>query len=283
MSNNILPVAFFILIVLAGTAHAYLDVGGDDDDDKEPQLKLELNTTCDGLIVTVTADGQPVEGAYVTVRRVSDAILLTWGDTDLDGQIVFDLCGDRVDVKATKSGYQKSDTETMQLIACEECAGCTSNANCPSNSVCIAGSCVPIACCGVIENHSCTPYECCSNQDCPGGQTCSNNACIPAQIPPVDIGCTEDDDCPQTDYCVDGECVPVPCGCGVIENHSCSLYECCTGQDCATDQLCINNTCISLPEPVEEEQPFQFYDVAAPSLIILLLLLLVAYWAFRKK
>lgn len=282
MSNYALPVVLFTILMFAGAAHAMLDVGGDNNEDTEPQLKLELNSTCDGLIVAVTADDQPVEGAYATVRRVSDAILLAWGNTDVDGQIVFDICGDRVDVKATKTGYQKSDIETIQLIPCEECAGCTSNADCPTNSVCSAGSCIPIDCCGVIENHTCTPYECCSNQGCPAGQSCSNNTCVP-QIPPVDIGCTEDDDCLQTEHCVDGECVPVPCGCGSIENHSCSLYECCTAEDCAADQLCINNTCTSLQEPIEEEQPFQVFGAAAQSLVILLLLVVVAYWALRKK
>lgn len=65
-------------------------------------------------------------------------------------------------------------------------------------------------------------------------------------------GCTSDNDCKDTEQCVDGECEPVPCDCGVVKNHVCDEYDCCSDSDCPEGQVCEDHSC---KEEGEEPTP----------------------------
>jgi len=69
--------------------------------------------------------------------------------------------------------------------------------------------------------------------------------CQPVQEPQ----CRADSDCPATQQCTDGQCVPVQCGCGMVQNHQCVAYDCCSDSQCAANELCENHACN--PKPAE--------------------------------
>jgi len=268
MSTKILTVALLALI-LGGTAFAqwgydcqgyygYLYTCDQDNDAQTPQLRVELDSTCDGLLVTVTSGGDGVNGAHVSVKAVPSAELLASGDTDPDGEVLFPgLCGEKVDVKATRTGY-KSDTVTTTLIACEQCPGeegCTSDDQCLSDQRCSQGDCVPVPCeCGQVTNHECLDYQCCSDADCPAGQTCRDNACEEGgEEPESEFQCMSDADCAPEEYCAiavgaaGGTCEPVTGECGYVEDHKFVPYEC--GDDescpaCPQGETCTGNECV---------------------------------------
>lgn len=85
-----------------------------------------------------------------------------------------------------------SDCPSGKRCINHECLGCTSDSDCPLNSTCRTGSCIELTGCGLIANHTLTPYECCSDSDCFEEFFCSNH-----------------------------DCIPVPCICGSIINHTC--------------------------------------------------------------
>ncbi len=78
-------------------------------------------------------------------------------------------------------------------------------------------------------------------------------------------GCSSNDDCAENEYCNGGTCTPIECDCGVIVDHQCNAFECCSNDDCpsglcydhfcadcndnsdcASDEVCSNHDCVPL-------------------------------------
>ncbi len=66
--------------------------------------------------------------------------------------------------------------------------------------------------------------------------TCS--ACTGTQT-----SCSNDTGCFDDELCSRGACVPVPCPCGVIGSHQCSIYDCCSDSDCDSGSTCVQHAC----------------------------------------
>ncbi len=211
------------LVLAAGDKPPPDGNGGDgQDEDADDSMDAAINLSCDGNLVTVSDFAlDPLEGAHVVVKDVSDASFVAVGDTGSDGTFAFDACGKKVDIKITLSGYSPV-LQTMDLFECSICraGSCTSDAQCPSEQLCSGGSCVPVPCeCGVADNHACIQYECCS-----------------------------DGDCPETQYCdiLVGTCRDVS-GCGSVVNHTLVPYRCGNAPDCPIcpeGYVCVNNGCL---------------------------------------
>ncbi len=56
--------------------------------------------------------------------------------------------------------------------------------------------------------------------------------------------CETDEDCEANKECSDGVCKKVVCPCGIVKNHECIPYECCSDSDCESDEFCINLECV---------------------------------------
>ncbi len=126
-----------------------------------------------------------------------------------------------------------------------ECLGCTSDSDCPLNASCRSNSCVPFTGCGLIANHTFTPYECCSNSDCFDEFFCSNHSCD-----------------------------PVRCQCGQIANHICVTTECATPTPTPTP---VPRTPTPAPTPAPTPQP------STCPVVFLLPLGLIAAALFSRK
>ncbi|MFH0885429.1 MAG: carboxypeptidase-like regulatory domain-containing protein [Candidatus Micrarchaeota archaeon] len=80
-------------------------------------------------------------------------------------------------------------------------------------------------------------------------------------------GCQSNDDCASDKKCnLDThECVGVPCECGVVQNHQCVPYACCSDSQCATGEICDNHICKEKPafECTSDVQcaPTQYCDI----------------------
>ena len=288
-----------------------------------PKLELEAESTCDGLLVTVTADDEPVGGASVSVRRLSDAQLIASGNTVEEdpkaesdsarepGTILFTgFCDYRVDIKATMSGYTKSDIETIQLASCSECmvapvsgdvdvlppGQCEDYWDCGDPNYvfthiyrCVDGFCEIIPCCGVVANYTCYGVE-----ECRITERCEDNECVPIvtgeYLEPL-VECTSSFDCADEEDCVDGDCIALVCDeCRLPLNHTCQLYylngslirECCPGTtECPEGNSCVNYRFIPLGQP-ELSIPGDLVLQAAVGGLVLLSAV-SAYWIFIKR
>jgi parallel beta-helix repeat protein len=204
-----------------------------DDDPQKSALSLDFDSSCNGTVVTVTARGDPVEGATVSVdgSRV--------GTSDSDGKVEFDSgCGDAVRVHSTSSGYLPAD-ETFDLVGCGECQPpeCATDSDCSSDKRCLEQMCVPVPCeCGVVETHQCSSYECCSDAQCAVDESCQSHVCSKKPV----YECTSDAQCSATKYCdipagaAGGSCKVVAGECGKVENHAFVAY----GYECGTEPGC---------------------------------------------
>lgn len=225
-----------------------------DNDEKNPSLDVNIDTSCDGNVVTVTSGGKNVANAHVSVKDISSGDLLASGDTDSSGQLKFSGCGMRVDAKATKSGYL-SDIATESLESCNGCTPpeCTQDSDCPSAERCVENECQPVPCeCGKVENHQCVAYACCSDSDCGNGQYCSDHVCKDKESPE----CTQDADCDSNEYCdapvgaAGGSCKEVQAGaCGEVRDHAFFAYgyECGDEEGCPQCQdgyVCVDHLCV---------------------------------------
>jgi hypothetical protein len=87
---------------------------------------LDTENTCDEkdeiTIVTVTnsANGDPVEDAYIKVEDISPWKQKTTGTADDEGQFEFEGCGDTWNISASYGGYE-TKTITVTLGACGSC------------------------------------------------------------------------------------------------------------------------------------------------------------------
>jgi hypothetical protein len=76
--------------------------------------------------------------------------------------------------------------------------------------------------------------ECEIDCECISG-LCEDGICVLCEI---------DADCPEDEECSGGFCEEVICPCGVVQNHECIPYECCSDSDCNSDQFCIDSECV---------------------------------------
>ncbi|MCI0503769.1 carboxypeptidase-like regulatory domain-containing protein [Candidatus Micrarchaeota archaeon] len=229
-----------------------------EDDDPQYSMQVAISPSCDGNAVSVMAKGENLSGAHVSVKDVSNANLVAWGDTGADGTFVFNACGMKVDVKVTSEDYD-SQVLTQQLVDCGQCGApepeCTESGQCAAAAACVDGACEPIPCeCGKVENHQCVRYACCSDSQCLSTQSCVDHSCV--EKPPAEEGCSQDGDCTQTQYCAipathnTGSCEDVVDeGCGQILNHTFAAYgyECGTEKGCPSCQAgyeCRNHKCV---------------------------------------
>lgn len=86
-----------------------------------------------------------------------------------------------------------TDCLAGKVCSNHSCIGCITSANCANDEACQSSTCVRLTGCGLIANHTLTPYECCNNTDCFD-----------------EFACT------------DHHCRPIDCPCGTIRNHECN-------------------------------------------------------------
>jgi uncharacterized repeat protein (TIGR01451 family) len=131
------------------------------------------------------------------------------------------------------------------------CEECEDNDDCPEGEICEENECVPEEC---ETDEDCPADEVClegecvdciEDEDCPEGEICTeDNECVECEEDsdcPEDLVCEDgtceeecsiDADCPEDEFCADGVCEEVICPCGVITDHTCIEYECCSDPDC---------------------------------------------------
>ncbi len=271
MSRTILFLLALVSLTFAYTGDpASGGSGGDDDDFNVMDLIVELNSTCDGNVVTVTLlNGSTVEGAEVdvfdenTLEHLLDDEL-----TGSNGQVFFEGCSRTVRIIASKEDHLPF-TKIDKLINCGEC-GCYEDIDCPSTEECIEDTCQEVECCGIVKDHTCHPYECGDGDLCPEceeGEKCVDHYCRDP--------CEGDGDCGPEESCSDGSCMPKPecetdsdcketaecleiadglrvCSeitgcCGVVANHTCNLYECGERNEsclqCPEGEYCVDHEC----------------------------------------
>jgi hypothetical protein len=236
-----------------GPGYGYYDDDDGPTPSDDPDLEVELTSTCEGNVVTVTSEGDPVNNADVTVFGGGPPMFS--GSTGSDGETdSFEGCDGEVKIVASKSGYD-SATEFVDLIDCAQCEEpeCTTDDDCPDDEMCVDEECVPVPCeCGEVVNHQCDEYDCCSDADCPEGQTCVDHSCQEEEGEPAP-GCTSDDQCLDTEYCnipvdaTSGNCEPVSGDCGYAAAHVWVDYEC--GDEpgcdaCPPGYVCEDHECV---------------------------------------
>ena len=103
--------------------------------------------------------------------------------------------------------------------------------------------------------------ECDVSDGCPGDEYCENGEWVDKKEAGAECGddceclsgicengecvlCETNDDCKEVEECSDGYCEEVECPCGVVQNHACVPYECCSDSDCESGQFCINLECV---------------------------------------
>ncbi len=70
---------------------------------------------------------------------------------------------------------------------------------------------------------------------------------------PEEPECEVDEDCFYDEKCSQDECVEISCPCGVIENHTCIEYDCCSDDDCPVGSICIDRECIQQYECISDD------------------------------
>jgi hypothetical protein len=182
------------------------DQGDDDDSTSKDRLSVDLDSSCDGNVVTVTSKGDPLSSAKVTVSETLGGPIAS-GNTDSDGEFEFAGCGMDVTIYANKGGYLP-DTEMTSLVSCASCEEepevepepepevgpepepepqpesgpeCVVDGDCASTHYCTAGGdCMPVTGCGDVVDHALVPYDCGDEDSCPeckSGYTCVDHVC----------------------------------------------------------------------------------------------------------
>lgn len=189
-----------------------------DDNDKPrmDKLSVDVESSCDENLVTVTDGDGPVNNAKVSVQVVDNGPLDS-GYTDSNGEFDFQGCDMKVSVYVNKDGYFPTTVEEG-LVSCSSCEEggeepppeepptapppeepqpetppptapqreCTTDADCAVTHYCTAAfECMPVTGCGLVEDHALVPYECGDGPDCPSckeGYTCVDNKCVQDEI-----------------------------------------------------------------------------------------------------
>ncbi|MFH0738140.1 MAG: right-handed parallel beta-helix repeat-containing protein [Candidatus Micrarchaeota archaeon] len=224
---------------------------GDDENPPEEELSVSISPACEGFSINVKDAGSPVFNAFVEVYDRTNSIELAPGYTDASGHIFYGSCGIEVTVDASKSGMRGTKTA---LASCGVCPECETDDDCNGNEVCQDQQCVPINCPkGEAVDHACVIYECVDDSDCGEGQVCLGHECRPA------YECYSDDGCASSERCVipqgqdGGSCEDVGCECGMISNHACERYQCCSDRDCLAGMVCKDHRCVQADVRCPEE------------------------------
>jgi len=213
-------------------------------------LSLSYSFVCPGnkVVFNASDSGTPLNGVALRVIYDEPPYFFIVGSptTGSDGLASLTLSDNgNYHVYADADGYVEYETD-FDFTTCSQQAGCQSNGDCPASQQCTNNACVPVTCdCGQVLNHSCQKYACCSDSACPSGQVCDGHVC--KQKP----GCVKDADCDGNQYCslptgaASGTCTDVT-GCGKIENHALTPYQCGTEPGCPScpqGQQCENHVC----------------------------------------
>lgn len=242
----------------------------DEDEEKELMpLDADLDSGCEGAIITITSSGEAVEGADVTVwgNRTSPVYS---GKTDSNGRVPFEGCGLSIEIDVRKEAYAPLDNVKGKLIDCSECEEETVNETEEDDIDDIPGE--------IIEKEP----ECYTDDDCSNIEYCD--------IPPGEIG---------------GFCEPVTGTCGYAKRHmwiesKCGPLgdcpECEEGHACQSEEIngTIVYSCVLITHTPEDLPPVIIEDDGKPGVILedifpwLLLLLLAAIilfflWKRRSK
>jgi hypothetical protein len=88
-------------------------------------LDMDIDYICNNsvvtVLVTVTSDGDEINGSYVRVEDVSPMKMITSGFTGMDGQFSFEACGDTYNIRASAGGYESVEVNET-LKSCNFCA-----------------------------------------------------------------------------------------------------------------------------------------------------------------
>jgi hypothetical protein len=232
MKSKIFVILAILALVMTPFAFAQYGYGDDDDNgDRDRPLSVTFESTCEGNIVTVTSGGDALPGARVTVVDTSPSGgILVSGDTDSNGQVMFDGCSMTVNIFVSKKGYE-SESLTRSLVDCGQCEEEERHLECV-NSACVAVL-------GAGEN------ECATDADCVEA---------PPEEPEPEPECTSDDDCADTQYCDipvgagGGDCADVTGDCGYAAAHAWVQYECGDEPGCAScpaGMFCVEHECVA--------------------------------------
>ncbi len=256
MSSKIFAILAILVLVMSPIAMAqygYLPPSGGGD--KDYPLEIELDSSCEGNVVTVYRKNTPetVTGAHVTVTDATGAPVFS-GDTDGNGQVMFEGCGMTVVIHASKAGFI-ADDETHDLVPCEQCGE-------PRDS---DGDGIPDSedrCPDQPETfNDYQDEDGCPDEVPPEEPTGGEDGAAPGggEDGGPEFECTENADCEDAEYCAiavgaaGGDCMPVTGVCGYVEDHAWVQYEC--GPEagcpsCGTGYECLDRVCV-----VSEEEP----------------------------
>ncbi|MBU0527356.1 right-handed parallel beta-helix repeat-containing protein [Candidatus Micrarchaeota archaeon] len=67
------------------------------------------------------------------------------------------------------------------------------------------------------------------------------------------LECLVDEDCAANEKCHTNMCISIDCSCGTIVDHSCNAYSCCQDSHCEANQACVNNECVDQYECTSDE------------------------------
>lgn len=147
---------------------------------KSFNVSIEPDCNNSQLMVTVTENGEPLEGVFIRTEEWSSL-------TQSAGRVPFPLEEGLVFISANKSGY--SYQEMFVDIDCTP-PECLEDEDCAFDQYCADENCTNVTgTCGYAANHSWISYECCSDSDCESGFECLNNSCVlkPPPPPPVNV------------------------------------------------------------------------------------------------
>jgi len=103
---------------------------------------------------------------------------------------------------------------------------CASDGDCSKDKYCDDGVC---------KQKKKVKEECKRDGECESG-VCEGGICV---------HCTSNEDCAYDETCLGGVCEKIKCDCGVVINHACVPYECCSDSDCTPDKFCIDHACVA--------------------------------------
>ncbi|MFH1784925.1 MAG: CARDB domain-containing protein [Candidatus Micrarchaeota archaeon] len=85
-----------------------------------------------------------------------------------------------------------------------------------------------------------------------GAATTDKNVTIIHQTNVTKPECTIDSECSDSKACLGGECKEVTGICGYAANHRWNYYDCCWDNECGTNQICSNNSCLTIEVQLPE-------------------------------
>lgn len=210
---------------------------------QNPSLSVEVSTSCDNNVITVTSDGDPVAGVKVVLTSVSTSpatysYMSYYSQNANENYIVsnYPPSENVYSAMASVNVYPASENARYTPKFVE---GATTLGTTDSN-----GEIKFDGCGQTLQAHA-------SKSDySPDSTTFTEVDCgTCTTIPTNTYECTSNNDCSATEQCSDNQCVPVPCDCGFVSAHQCISYQCCSDSMCGTNEICTEHVCVQEEEP----------------------------------